>query len=736
VEKKSLLLIANDIASDLYKLQVEEIRRLIAFGDKETAQEKKKQLLAFTPSAVFKEKRQMPFLEMYSGFVHLDFDKLNPDQLKTAFEIIENIPYTFLCFISPSGNGLKIFVEIDTEIENHDIAYQQVQKYYEEATGLKADPSCKDITRLCFMSFHPGLHKNIVNLKFHVQLQELLNQPIVHLQRNPVKEQISPNPIQDLNTDFLFNQQVQFTNQKQAYLNGNRNNYIYCLASNCNRIGIAEMDTVSLIKQNFDLPQLEIKKAVESAYRHHIAEHKKFQPLRSKDKELPDNVPLMPTIPVDIFHSIPDFLKQITEVATTDEERDILLLGSLVTLSVAFPKVIGKYADNQVNANLFIFISAKASAGKGILIHCRKLVSPIHKALREQALQLKQQYEVEMLEYNSNKNTDHTIEKPQKPPQKMLFIPANNSATGFLEILSDSDSKGIIFETEGDTLSKAFKSDYGDFSDGFRNAFQHEPISYYRRTDKEYVEIPRPSLSALLSGTPKQIQILIPNPENGLFSRFMFYVMNMTNSWKDVFASKTENGLENHFEQLGNNFYNLYQTLQSSCEIHFSLSEEQQLKFNDFFSKNQNLYISILEEDYISTVRRLGLTAFRIMMIFSALRMMETSEIPNDLVCNNVDFNNTLQIITILLKHGSHVFTQIAQEPYILKPKSRKERFLEELPYNFNRQTYVAIGLSLGIPDKTAQAYISQFVKAGILISPGYDQYLNSSATNPETFRD
>src|SRR6185312_12337668 len=143
-----------------------------------------------------------------------------------------------------------------------------------------------------------------------------------------------------------------------------------------------------------------------------------------------------------------------------------------------------KYGDNPVNANLFLFVSAKASAGKGILIHCRKLVEPIHLNLREQAKVLKRQYELEMQDYNANKSKDSTTEKPQKPPQKMLFIPANNSATGFLEILSDSNSRGIIFETEGDTLSKAFKSDYGDFSDGFRNAFQHEPISYYRRTDK------------------------------------------------------------------------------------------------------------------------------------------------------------------------------------------------------------------------------------------------------------
>ena len=130
VEKKSLLLIANDIASGKYKAEVEEIRALLEQGKTEEAANKKKQLLAFTPSAVFSEKRQMPFLEMYSGFVHLDFDKLTPEELDAAFKVIAEIPYTFLCFISPSGNGLKVFIEVNTEIEHHDIAYLQVQKHY------------------------------------------------------------------------------------------------------------------------------------------------------------------------------------------------------------------------------------------------------------------------------------------------------------------------------------------------------------------------------------------------------------------------------------------------------------------------------------------------------------------------------------------------------------------------------------------------------------------------------
>ena len=734
VEKKSLLLIGKDIISDKYKTEVEEIRNLIAQGKKEEADNKKKQLLAFTPSAVFSEKRQMPFLEMYSGFVHLDFDKLTPEELQTAFAIICKISYTALCFISPSGNGLKVFVEVSTELEYHDIAYLQVQKYYEDATGLKADPSCKDVTRLCFMSHDPNAYRTIQNEKFIVALPQFIQE-----QQSQTPTAIAPVvPIEtaepeDLNITFLFNQQIQFTNQKASYTDGNRNNYIYLLASNCNRVGLSQSDTEILCTQHFDLPEREIKTAVNSAYSHHTQEHKKFEPKqKATDQEETQPEEQMPTLPDAVFDTIPEFLKHITGVATTKEERDILLLGSLVTLSVAFPKLIGKYGDNPVNTNLFIFISAKASAGKGILIHCRKLVEPIHLALRNQAKIMKQQFEVDMQEYNANKGKDANTEKPQKPPQKMLFIPANNSATGFLEILGDSDKRGLIFETEGDTLAKAFKSDYGDFSDGFRNAFQHEPISYYRRTDKEYVEIDRPCLSALLSGTPKQITTLIPNAENGLFSRFMFYVMNMKLIWKDVFASKTENGLDVHFEKLGNEFFGLYQTLQANPDVHFSLTPSQQLQFNQFFEKMQTLYVNIQEEEIISSVRRLGLIAFRIMMIFSALRIMEDGNIEQTIYCNDTDFQNTLDMITILVKHSSYVYSQIAQETYKPKPKHKKEQFLENLPYHFNRQTYVATALSLGITDKSAQRYIKEFKDADIIQYDGHDQYTNPNAKNPQ----
>ena len=70
---------------------------------------------------------------------------------------------------------------------------------------------------------------------------------------------IAPDTSEDLDTLFIFNQQIQFTNQKSEYSDGNRNNYIYLLASNCNRAGLPEDTTLDLCSKHFSLSEKEIK---------------------------------------------------------------------------------------------------------------------------------------------------------------------------------------------------------------------------------------------------------------------------------------------------------------------------------------------------------------------------------------------------------------------------------------------------------------------------------------------
>ena len=444
----------------------------------------------------------------------------------------------------------------------------------------------------------------------------------------------------------------------------------------------------------------------------------------------------MPNLPDSLFPELPDFLQRVVSVATSNEEKDLLLLGSLVSISACLPKLFGIYDGRKVYSNLFLFITAQASAGKGRLVHCRQLVNPIHKELREQAKLLKQQHELEMAEYNAKKGKEEGIEKPGKPPEKMLFIPANNSSTGAYQLLGDSDGKGLIFETEGDTLAHAFKSDYGNYSDGFRKAFHHETISYYRRTDREYVDIENPCLSAVLSGTPKQVSALIPNAENGLFSRFIFYFMNVRPTWKDVFADTTSQGLDEYFDALGAEFYELFKVLKTNSEMHFCLTADQQAQFNVFFAQVQDHYMTLQGIDYMATIRRLGLIAFRISMILSALRILETGDTSTQIICEERDFQVALAMVRVLVKHSAKVFTELPEDVKPSPRKNRKQKFLDALPQEFSRQKYLEVTKQMNIPDKTAEGYITEFGKSGLIHREKQDHYINLNSQEVQDFKD
>ncbi|GHT02407.1 hypothetical protein AGMMS49525_05850 [Bacteroidia bacterium] len=431
----------------------------------------------------------------------------------------------------------------------------------------------------------------------------------------------------------------------------------------------------------------------------------------------------LPTIPEAVYSHLPQFLQKATAKATSAEDKDLLLLGSLVVISACLPNIFGVYAERNVYPNLFLFITAAASAGKGRLTLCRKLVEPIHRALRERAKTEYEEYQRQLSEYTAEKDKSGR-DRPQEPPMRMLIIPANNSATGLFQILNDNKGVGLIFETEGDTLAQTFKSEHGNYSDGFRKAFHHETISYNRRKNREYVELDTPRLSALLSGTPQQVASLIPNAENGLFSRFMFYYMNIKPVWNDVFIGSADQTLDDYFKYLATQFHDLYKTLQSQPDpMRFCLSTKQQEAFNAYFSQAQNQYVCLYGIDYIATVRRLGLITFRIAMILTALGIMDDGNVTTPMRCDDTNFNASLEIVKILIQHAAQVYQQLPAEVAVATHPSQKQLFLEALPQEFSRQDYLAIAQQLEIPDKTAQKYIGKFSQSGLIVHFAHDKY-------------
>ena len=454
-------------------------------------------------------------------------------------------------------------------------------------------------------------------------------------------------------------------------------------------------------------------------------------PLGEEIEEMEDSEGIftLPTFTDKFQHPIPEFLQKVIAVAGCTQEADMLLLGALGVISACLPGISGIYDRHLVYPNFYVFVTAGASAGKGSLKYTRYLVDPIHDEIREKSEADKADYEAKMEAYSLAKPSEKkNMEKPKEAVTKMLLIPANSSATAMCQALHDNDGCGLMFESEGDSLSNTLSSDYGDYSDDFRKAFHHEKISYYRRKNNEYAEIKQPRLSTVLSGTPKQIQNLIPDAENGLLSRFVFYRLPTRMVWNDVFAGGSDFTLDDYFHNLGLEFKDFYDLLLASPPCRFSVTPEQAAKFNTFFSAAQVRYSAAYGEDLIPSIRRLGLVTFRMAMVFSALRFTEDGAFGEDFVCLDEDFDNTMCITRAVLEHIVSVYCALPQTSAPQKPTNAggtliKQRFWDALPGEFDTKTFNSLATSQNLSVKTAEKYIRNWCKAGQLIHVAQGKY-------------
>jgi hypothetical protein len=85
----------------------------------------------------------------HSGFVVLDFDKVDPTPVKQALGTDE---YVHSVWVSPSGEGVKALVRI-TNPERHRDHFRALVKYFERQYGLEVDPSGINESRACYESY-------------------------------------------------------------------------------------------------------------------------------------------------------------------------------------------------------------------------------------------------------------------------------------------------------------------------------------------------------------------------------------------------------------------------------------------------------------------------------------------------------------------------------------------------------------------------------------------------------
>ena len=324
------------IRSRRWEYLIVAYRAALSAGDREGAREQKKQLPGFTPSGLFKGGHRANQLEAYSQIAGLDFDHVaNPSGLAAR---LRGLATTLALFVSPGGQGLKVFVAVDTGGGEHPATFAAVAACYEQLAGLFCDRACKDISRCCYVSYDPEAYYN------------------------PEAEVFSPStiaPAQVFVHDWLRNHPA---------LEGNRNQTVYRLGCEANRRGFGGDETATFCAALLTAPDFteeKIRLALSSAYQGNSDERSSRLPALRPEaaltaspvvsgEELRESTPLLPA---DLTDHLPSLLGEAIRFYTDPRERDMVLLAGTPG---QFPRLIPDTENGLVSRLLLYTCRSKA----------------------------------------------------------------------------------------------------------------------------------------------------------------------------------------------------------------------------------------------------------------------------------------------------------------------------------------------------------------------------------------
>lgn len=202
------------------------------------------------------KKRAVDGICAKSGFIILDFDKFDTIEETEKFKNkISKDKFTFACWISPSGLGVKVLFKIPIDDRNHKGYFDAIK---EEYNSKHFDSSGSDISRFCFESYDPNIYINKDSEIWTAYEVEDIEDIGIKIPVLPIKSDNS-----------IITILMKWFESKYGLATGSRNSNLFKLASAFNDYGVGKNECENVLTkyatEDFDID--EIKQLIESAYK-------------------------------------------------------------------------------------------------------------------------------------------------------------------------------------------------------------------------------------------------------------------------------------------------------------------------------------------------------------------------------------------------------------------------------------------------------------------------------------
>ena len=416
----------EEIRSGKYQEAVSRLRSLRNEGKSAQADEVKQTLPALAPAGNCMEGRQIPRLKDRTGVAMFDQDKMSPEQVTHAAQVLREVPWVMAGHVTSSGCGYRTFVDIGrVHPDVYREAYLQVAETIGQLTGSPCDTATCDLCRLSYTSFDPDAFYR----------EDALPYPYP-AGRNPLNYVPLPSggAAEDFSEDFY--RMSGFTEEKTKPAEPAENSACKCVPKGVGdqkrlmekvdsvlqkylkkhplvvgrrhltllRLGqyacwrnLSRREFESLKIEAFklcpDMHEREVSQALEWGFTHGYSdlvnkgsvpkcqdtnfscaradgpdggeEGEDFSsPEESEEDEVKRHCPLFPE---EVYENLPPMLQKGLAAARTPRERDMLLMAMLTNLSGCLPGTHMLYARHDYTPHLYFAAIAPAGSGKGVV---------------------------------------------------------------------------------------------------------------------------------------------------------------------------------------------------------------------------------------------------------------------------------------------------------------------------------------------------------------------------------
>ncbi len=426
------------------------------------------------------------------------------------------------------------------------------------------------------------------------------------------------------------------------------------------------------------------------------------------------NYPSICEVSEELIEQFPETLKKALKPFDT-RYQTMMTLAFITVFGSIFRNVTAKFRRDKIFANLYTVIIAPPASGKSLIKWARALIMPVERFLKSNSEKDLKDYKNRLDDYKKGEITREELGK--KPPFKVQFIASDITSSMWVKTISDNDGHGIMYDTEIDGLVESNSGNLRSFNDYLRKAYEGEPIHLMRKTDDERVSVEEGKMSLLLSGTPKQFFKLIPDAENGLFSRVIPLKFNGVSEWQDAFELD-EFDYENYFEELSYQVFEYFQELETLPEsVSFKLTNEQLIALDNEFKARTERINEIAGVDARATVFRQGAITVKIAMILNTLRRLEGGQVHNQNECSQEDFESAMTISAIALEHVLQTLKMMNNERVENTYRGVRLDYFYALPQVFTYSESQQIAEDLKIKPRTAQNWLYKFRNDGFLLN-------------------